>query len=134
MSWSRWTCALSLIAGLAFAQSANAERLVQSTTEARTLLHYKAEKALVEKLLPVGWVSNPGTGSLKDANLTITLIDGIAAANAEGHPIAHPGKVAVLNLPAKHEQTGRTAAMIVAASCHNPKRPQALMEPMFPPG
>jgi hypothetical protein len=52
---------LAVLCGAAVSASA-AERLVQSTTEARTIVYFKADNDAVQKLLPAGWVSTPGTG------------------------------------------------------------------------
>lgn len=101
--------------------TANAERLVQSTTETRTYVYFNANKDAVQKLLPAGWVSNPGTGALKDANVFIALIEGIAADNAEGKPVLHQGRFAVLVVPAKNEQTGTAASMIVGGFVSQPQ-------------
>ena len=72
---------LGVLFGAADGASA-AERLVRSETEARTIVYFKADNDAVQKLLPAGWVSNPGTGALKEANLTIALIEGLAAQDA----------------------------------------------------
>lgn len=99
------------LAGAACAVSA-AERLVQSMTEARTYVYFRADKDAVRKALPAGWVSNPASGPLKDANMFIAFIEGIASDNAEGKPVLHQGKSAVLVLPVKNEKTGEAAAMV----------------------
>jgi hypothetical protein len=97
------------------------EKLVLSTTEARTLLFFKASKDAVDKLLPAGWGSNPGTGPTKDANMFIALIEGIAAGDADGKAVLHQGKTAVLVLPVKEEKTGAAAAMVVGGFVSEPQ-------------
>lgn len=101
-----------LFAGAAYAVSA-AERLVQSMTEARTYVYFRADKDAVRKALPAGWVSNPASGPLNGANMFIALIEGIASDNAEGKPVLHQGKTAVIALPVKNEKTGEAAGMVV---------------------
>lgn len=101
-----------LWAGAACAVSA-ADRLVQSATETRTYVYFSADKELVRKALPAGWVSNPIHGALNGANMFIALIEGIAADNADDKPVLHQGKSAVLVLPAKNEKTGEAAGMVV---------------------
>jgi hypothetical protein len=97
------------------------ERLVLSTTEARTLLFFKANNDAVDKLLPAGWSSNPGTGPTKDANMFIALIEGIAAGDGDGKAVLHQGKTAVLVLPVKEEKTGSAAAMVVGGFVSEPQ-------------
>lgn len=123
MLTKRSLVSLPLAIGLLFGavETANAERLVQSTTEARTYVYFNANKDAVQKLLPAGWVSNPGTGALKDANFFIALIEGIAADNAEGMPVPHQGRFAVMVVPAKNEQTGIVASMIVGGFVSQPQ-------------
>jgi hypothetical protein len=106
--------------GAAYTVSA-AERLVQSMTEARTYVYFNADKDAVQKALPAGWVSNPASGPLKDANMFIALIEGIASDNAEGKPVLHQGKSAVLVLPVKNEKTGEAAAMVVGGFVSDPQ-------------
>jgi hypothetical protein len=110
----------TFLVGAAYAVSA-AERLVQSMTEARTYVYFSANKDAVQKALPAGWVSNPASGPLKDANMFIALIEGIASDNAEGKPVLHQGKSAVLVLPVKNEKTGEAAAMVVGGFVSDPQ-------------
>jgi hypothetical protein len=97
------------------------EKLVLSTTEARTYLFFNASKEGVRKLLPAGWVSNPGTGPTKDANMFIALIEGIAAGDGDGKAVLHQGKTAVLVLPVKEEKSGAAAAMVVGGFVSEPQ-------------
>src|SRR5262245_60833658 len=101
--------------------AAAGEKLVLSTTEARTLLFFKASKDAVDKLLPAGWASNPGTGPTKDANIFIALIEGIAASDEGGKAVLHQGKTAVLVLPVKEQKTGAAAAMVVGGFVSEPQ-------------
>ncbi len=103
--------AIALLFGAA--ESASAERLDQSTTDIRTVLHFNANKDAVQKLLPAGWVSTPGTGALKDANISIVFIESVAVENAEGKPVPSQNKFAVIVVPAKNEQAGVTAPIVV---------------------
>lgn len=98
-----------------------AERLVQSTTDARTVLHLKASGDAVQKLLPAGWVSAPGSGPLEDANAVLIFVEGIAAEDADGKPVPPLGKLAILAFPAKNEQTGDAGLMVVAGFASHPQ-------------
>src|SRR5215210_1902798 len=66
------------------ADGAETERLVQSTTELRTYVHFKVSNDVVQGMLPAGWVSAPGGGALKDANLIVLFVEGLAADGADG--------------------------------------------------
>jgi hypothetical protein len=98
-----------------------AERLVQSTTEARTVVYFKADSDAVQKLLPAGWVSTPGSGPLKDANFGMVLIEGVAAQDPEGKPVLHQGKFVVFIVPARNEQTGTAGIMVVGGFSSQPQ-------------
>jgi hypothetical protein len=114
---------LLLTIGLMFGavDGTGAEYLVRTSTEARTILHFSANKDAVQKLLPTGWTSTPGTGDLKDANIGIVLIDGLAAESAEGNPVPNQSRLAVLFVPAKNEQSGASGAMIVGGFTAQPE-------------
>ena len=103
------------------ADGANAERLVQSTTEVRTYLHFKVDSAVVRRLLPAGWVSVPGSGALKDVNFSVFLAEGLAASGADGKPTANQARFAVFAVPAKNEQSGVTGAFIVGGFVSQPQ-------------
>lgn len=94
-------------------QSSATERFVQSTTDARTMVHLSVNKDAVQKLLPAGWVSEPGAGPVEGANVFIVFIEGIAGQDADGKPVLNIGKTVVLGVPVKNEKTGALAAMAV---------------------
>ena len=106
---------------IASADGAETERLVQSTTEARTYVHFKISNEVVQKLLPSGWVSTPGSGALKDANLIVLLVEGLAADSGDGKPVLNQGKFALWAVPAKNEQTGGSGIMIIGGLTSQPQ-------------
>jgi hypothetical protein len=103
------------------AEASAAERLVQSTTEARTIVYFTADKEAVQKLLPAGWVSIPGTGPLKDTNLLLVLAEGLAAQDSDGKPVLYQGKNVILAVPAKDEKTGAAGTMVVGGFSSQPE-------------
>jgi hypothetical protein len=103
------------------ADGAETERLVQSTTESRTYVHFKVSNDVVQKMLPAGWVSAPGSGALKDANLIVLLVEGLAADGADGKAVLNQGKFALWAIPAKNEQTGGGAIMIIGGLTSQPQ-------------
>jgi hypothetical protein len=73
-------------------------------------------------MLPAGWVTfPPQNGLMKSANMFLVFIEGIASDNAEGKPVLHQGKSAVLVMPAKNLQTGTAAAMVVGGFVSDPQ-------------
>jgi hypothetical protein len=116
--------AIGLLCGVA--QSANADgeeaaRLIQSTTEARTYVHFKLNNDTIRKVLPAGWASAPGTGALQDANLILLLVEGLAADSADGKAILNQGKFVLWAVPAKNERTGAAGIMIVGGLTSQPQ-------------
>jgi len=68
-------------------QGAIKERLVGSNVDVRTVLHFKLPVETVKTLLPVDWEADPPTsGHAVGANLRLTLIDPVAAFDAQGVP------------------------------------------------
>jgi hypothetical protein len=100
---------------------AETERLVQSTTEARTYVHFKIDSDTVQKLLPAGWISTPGSGALEGANLIVLLVEGLAADGADGKAVLNQGKFALWAVPAKNMQTGGGAIMIIGGLTSQPQ-------------
>jgi hypothetical protein len=98
-----------------------AERLVQSATELRTYLYFKANNDAVQKLLPSGWVLTSGSGALDGANFAISFIEGLAAQNPEDKPILNQGKFAVFIVTAKSQQTGDEGLMVVGGFASQPQ-------------
>jgi hypothetical protein len=114
--------AIGLLCGVA--QSANADgeeaaRLIQSTTEARTYVHFKLNNDTIRKVLPAGWA--PGTGALQDANLILLLVEGLAADSADGKAMLNQGKFVLWAVPAKNERTGAAGIMIVGGLTSQPQ-------------
>lgn len=100
--------------------SARAEKLVAAATEARTYIYLKADPAAVQKLLPAGWTSNPGTGATKDANVALVFIQGFAGDNAEGKAVPGQGKFVVLLAGAKNTAAGTEGSMILGGFAAQP--------------
>ena|SRR5689334_9565918 len=105
------------------AQDANAGgmRLVQSTTETRTYVHFKVSGDAIQRALPAGWISSPGTGPLQGANLIVLLVEGLAAANPEGKPVLNRGKFVLWAVPAKNERNGEAGVMVVGGLTSQPQ-------------
>src|SRR5262245_36950589 len=89
------------------------EKHVGDDVSGRAVLHFKLPEATARKLLPAGWEPNPPpSGAFLGHNLAISLIDLIAAYDAEGKPVP-VGPIVVLSVPAKRTGGSETGAMVV---------------------
>ncbi|MEH2545741.1 hypothetical protein V1283_002386 [Bradyrhizobium sp. AZCC 2262] len=90
-----------------------AERLSGTNIDKRTTVAFRASDAVIGKLMPKGWVSNPiATGPLKGANATVVLIDSYFASDADEKP-RPPFSGFVLALPARKQETEIAGNLIV---------------------
>ena len=90
------------------------ERLVATYSEARTNLAFRVPDAIVQKILPQGWVSSPfTTGPSKGANLTVTFMDWLTVQEPDGTPGKTYCSVGV-SAPAKRTGTDATVSMSIA--------------------
>lgn len=92
---------------------ARAEHLVQSSTEMRTYIYLQISDEKLRKLLPEGWIANPGTKQLQGANIGVVLIEGLAAADAENKPVPFHYSYVVIGALAKQLQSGIGTFMVV---------------------
>ncbi len=91
----------------------HAEHLVQSSTEVRTYVYLQIADDKLKNYIPEGWVSNPGTKLLMDANVAMVFIEGVAATDADNKPIPFHDSYVVIGVLAKHVQSGISTLMIV---------------------
>ena len=90
------------------------EKLVATYSEARTNLAFRMPEAIVQKILPPGWLSSPfTTGPSKGANLTVTFMDWLTVQEPDGTPGKTYRSVGV-SVPAKRNGTDATISMSVA--------------------
>jgi hypothetical protein len=89
------------------------EQLSGTNIDKRTTVAFRVSDAVIGKLIPKGWASNPiATGPLKGANVTVVLIDSHFASDAEEKP-RPPFSGFVLALPAKKLETETAGNLIV---------------------
>jgi len=101
--------ALLLPPGAAFA----GEKLSGTNIDKRTTVAFRASDAVVGKLIPKGWISNPiAAGPLKGANVTVVLIDSYFASDADEKP-RPPFSGFVLALPARKLETEIAGNLII---------------------
>jgi hypothetical protein len=105
-----------LAAGLAMLCGPDAsaqERLVATYGEARTNLAFRVPDAIVQKILPPGWLSSPfAAGPSKGANLTVTFMDWLTVQEPDGSPGKTYRSVGV-SAPAKRNGTNVTVSMSI---------------------
>jgi hypothetical protein len=90
------------------------ERLVATYGEARTNLAFRVPEAIVQKILPLGWLSSPfTTGPSKGANLTVTFMDWLTVQEPDGSPSKAYRSVGV-SAPARRNGTDVTVSMSIA--------------------
>ena len=90
------------------------ERLVATYGEARTNLAFRIPEAIVQKVLPPGWLSSPfAAGPSKGANLTVTFMDWLTVQEPDGSPGKTYRSVGV-SAPAKRNGTDVTVSMSIA--------------------
>jgi hypothetical protein len=101
--------AMLLAPGATFA----GERLSGTNIDKRTTVAFRASDAVIGKLIPRGWVSNPiATGVLKGANATVVLIDSYFASDVDEKP-RPPFSGFVLALPARKLETEIAGNLII---------------------
>ena len=108
-----------LVAALAASVGAPAPAVGQGVTEwsaeARTVLSFRVPDAAVQALLPPGWTVDPSTGAAnRGANLSLTVMERTLVVDPAGKNV-RTGTIryAVMSVPARHAETGRTNPMIV---------------------
>jgi hypothetical protein len=105
-------CALLVLWALAVPANAG-EKLSGTNVDVRTTMAFKVADAAIQKLAPPGWeVGSLPAGPAKGANLFVVLVDGIAAADAEGKSAA-PFRGGVLVVMAKKKGSDAAAFMVV---------------------
>jgi hypothetical protein len=100
---------------------ANAETLVQQSSEARMQLDFHVPDAALQSMLPAGWEPSVATqGAAKDANLRMIFIDRINVTAPDGAP-AGSGQMVYLAIPIKQASTNTVAQMLIYGLTGDPK-------------
>ncbi|OHV16277.1 hypothetical protein BK022_13265 [Methylorubrum extorquens] len=94
---------------------AKRERLMRThmSDEVRLYIWLKIDPDELHQVLPDGWAAQQATGLLQGANLAVVLIEGIAASDTHGKPLPTVEHFAVVAVPAKNEQVGSTAFIVI---------------------
>jgi hypothetical protein len=89
------------------------EKIVGTYGEARTSLAFSIPNAVVQKILPPGWLPSPfSAGPSKGANLVVTFMDWLTVQDPDGKP-AKTYRSVGLAVPAKQNGTETTVSMVV---------------------
>ncbi len=113
--FSRAAMAAAMIGGLAAANGAMAQTMVDQSAEHRFQLDFHVNDAALQKMLPRGWEPVVATqGAAKDANLRMIFIDRVAVMGADGKPAGSgTSRLAYLAIPVKQTAGGATGQMII---------------------
>jgi hypothetical protein len=88
-----------------FCWSQPSPRMVENNLEVRTTVAFKVSGAAVQKILPKGWeINSPKSGSSKDFNLVLVLINQTNSLDSGGKSV-QPRSYVVLVTPAKKSGT-----------------------------
>ncbi len=131
-------------AGAGLVLCANAETMVEYSSEARFQLDLHVPDAALLALLPAGWTPNVATqGNARDANLRAVFIDRVTVNGPDGKPVGKTGtnRLVYLVAPVKNA-TGENVQLVIggltedlAARCARatPKRSAARPTPVASP-
>jgi len=111
--------ASGILAG--FALRANAETLVEFSSEARFQLDFHVPDAAIKALLPTGWMPNVAAqGAAKDANLRVIFIDRVTINGPDGKPVGKgSNRLVYLVVPVK-DPNGANVQMVVGGLTEDP--------------
>jgi hypothetical protein len=93
------------------------ETLAELNVEARTVLAFSVEEAVVNDLLPVGWKATPAqAGPSAGANVNLIFADRLLVQNADGTPVQGQAtnQLAVVAVPAQHVDSGARGVVIAS--------------------
>jgi hypothetical protein len=110
------TAAIALTSIALCATIANAQTLVQRSSEHRFQLDFHVPDAALQKMLPPGWTPAVAIGGpAKDANLRVIFIDRIAGFGADGKPLPSAAtQLVYVAIPVKQTAGTQTGQMIIA--------------------
>jgi hypothetical protein len=106
---------LAVLASAGLAVRANAETLVESSSETRFQLDFHVPDAALMAYLPAGWTPNVATqGPAKGANLRVVFIDRVTINGPDSKPVGTTGsnRMVYLVAPVK-DPTGAAAQMVI---------------------
>src|SRR5213593_1363450 len=100
-----------------------AETLVETNVDSRLNLQFRVAEAALKSWVPAPWQINPATsGSGKDANLSVVLLQRLLVLGPDGKPT--PGathRTVALVVPAKNMQTDESAPVVIRVFTADPQ-------------
>ena len=121
--WIRAFGVLTIVCtSIFFADCADAQTLVESSSESRFQLDVHVPDAALTALLPAGWTSNiANQGPAKDANLRVVFIDRLSINGPDGKPVGKAGsnRLVYLVAPVK-DPAGAPVQMVVGGISEDP--------------
>lgn len=106
---------LPVLVSAGLATRANAESLVEFSSETRFQLDFHVPDAALMAYLPAGWTPNVATqGPAKDANLRVVFIDRVTINGPDGKPLGTTGsnRLVYLVAPVK-DPTGAAVQLVI---------------------
>src|ERR1700682_4448380 len=102
-------------------RNADAQSLVENSTEARFQLDLHVPDAALLAMLPTGWTPNMAIqGAAKDANLRLVFIDRVTINAPDGKPVGKgSNRLAYLVAPVK-SPTGAAVQMVIGGLTEDP--------------
>ncbi|HEY2382846.1 MAG TPA: hypothetical protein VGK48_16850 [Terriglobia bacterium] len=110
---------LILVAGLA--RQANAQNLVEYSSEARFQLDLHVPDAVLATFLPKGWTPNiAAQGAAKDCNLRAVFIDRVTINGPDGKPVGKGSNRLVYLVAPVKDPSGATAQLVIGGLSEDP--------------
>jgi hypothetical protein len=112
---------LSAAAAAAIAQPANAQTMVESSSEARFQLDLHVPDAALAAFLPPGWSPNiAAQGAAKDANLRAVFIDRVTINGPDGRPAGKGSNRLVYLVAPVKDPSGANVQLVIGGLTEDP--------------
>jgi hypothetical protein len=113
--------ALALSAVVTLAARANAQTIVESSSEARFQLDLRVPDAVLASFLPQGWTPNIATqGAAKDANLRAVFIDRVTINGPDGRPVGKGSNRLVYLVAPVKDPSGANVQLVIGGLTEDP--------------
>ena len=113
---------LVILAAMAgFVRNANAQTMVEYSSEARFQLDLRVPDAVLAGFLPPGWMPNiAAQGAAKDANLRAVFIDRVTINGPDGRPVGKGSNRLVYLVAPVKDPTGANVQLVIGGLTEDP--------------
>src|SRR3989442_14593083 len=102
-------------------QFANAQTMVETSSEARFQLDVHVPDAVMKTFLPPGWMPNiAAQGAAKDANLRVVFIDRVTINGPDGKPVGKGSNRLVYLVAPVKDPTGPNVQLVIGGLTEDP--------------